>query len=338
MNQLGYYGKTPHRGDFVRFNLPQSFVTVWDEWLQQVLIEAEAEHTDWADIYQHSPRYRFVLSSGIAGNEVWIGVFAASQDKVGRRFPFCLAMSLDEQALPCVAATAHSHFFSEAESLMTRLLSTEFDFDTLQQELGTMAERFATAAEQTAGLVERPSAMSENAISVNINSSAALASAQGTAAMLDAILMQTISEYSVWICNKPSPVTVLRAGLPTGQAAQSLFRNDWDLDDSRHIPAGPWLLSETSVNASDQSSGSASGIARHHPTSVVAVQKPEADAHGIAPLTDGKESMDSASNPSADDWAALDGFDEGETDVELVVPEVETLELDDDSPDTPWEQ
>ena len=41
----GLFGKLPARGDFVRRNLPASFVAAWDSWLAGVLAEADARKT-----------------------------------------------------------------------------------------------------------------------------------------------------------------------------------------------------------------------------------------------------------------------------------------------------
>ena len=37
MHNAGYYGKVPVLGDFVKYNLPRSFIEPWDDWLQQAI-------------------------------------------------------------------------------------------------------------------------------------------------------------------------------------------------------------------------------------------------------------------------------------------------------------
>ncbi len=89
--RLGYYGKVPERGDFLRFNLPQSLINVWDDWLQLALINGEQQHGNlWSDLYHSAPPHRFTCAKDVMGPEPWFGVFVSSNDKVGRRFPFCI--------------------------------------------------------------------------------------------------------------------------------------------------------------------------------------------------------------------------------------------------------
>jgi type VI secretion system protein ImpM len=160
VNQLGYYGKTPHHGDFVRFNLPQSFIKVWDDWLQQIMINGESQSQSWPTQYAQAPAYRFVLSGGIAGNTPWIGILKTSQDKEGRRFPFCLALSLPEHELPCVSVSTKALWFDEAEALLTRVAAREYNFDDLQGELALLAKKHTKPSTPTASPISLASTQS----------------------------------------------------------------------------------------------------------------------------------------------------------------------------------
>ena len=39
---VGFYGKMPSRGDFVRRGLPDSFVDPWDAWLQDMMAHTQS--------------------------------------------------------------------------------------------------------------------------------------------------------------------------------------------------------------------------------------------------------------------------------------------------------
>src|SRR3954453_18054210 len=56
--QVGFFGKLPVRGDFVRAGLPHAFVAPWDAWLQRVL---PAALTALADDWLNAPVWRFRL-------------------------------------------------------------------------------------------------------------------------------------------------------------------------------------------------------------------------------------------------------------------------------------
>lgn len=96
----GIYGKLPSHGDFVRRELPQSFVTPWDTWLQAALgaaREALGEH--FAAAWAAAPPWRFHLPAGVCGASAVVGVLITSQDSVGRQFPLTLAALWAEDAL-----------------------------------------------------------------------------------------------------------------------------------------------------------------------------------------------------------------------------------------------
>lgn len=376
MNQLGYYGKTPHRGDFVRFNLPQSFVKVWDDWLQHVIVSGEQKHDDWALRYKSAPAYRFVLSSGIAGNDVWIGLLQPSQDKVGRRFPFCLAMSLAESTLPCVAITSLSAWFDDAEALMARVLSTDYRFDDLQTELATLANAHAQPVEFAAGNVLSLSPRIPEPLSVCAPSSSALDHPLSAPALLDAVLMQTISEYSLWTSKaSPADVTILSAGLPVDNAGIALFTMDYDSSATSVLNLAALSLcagaSPEPLNT-EPTNGASSHKIEENPEQVATASEAAIEFdHSLdtrheqaqtetetdtgtdeLPLEqtlfsdeDTVEHTDENSAtletvPTADDWAALEDFEDTAIDADkIIVPEIERLELDDDDlPDAPWEK
>ena len=43
LTQSGYFGKLPAVGDFVSNGLPKSFVSPWDQWVQELLLELQSE-------------------------------------------------------------------------------------------------------------------------------------------------------------------------------------------------------------------------------------------------------------------------------------------------------
>ena len=80
--RTGLFGKLPAHGDFVRRNLPRSFVAPWDAWLSAGLLAAP--NARWE-------LWRFHLAAGACGPDAAAGVLAPSVDAVGRRFPLTLA-------------------------------------------------------------------------------------------------------------------------------------------------------------------------------------------------------------------------------------------------------
>jgi type VI secretion system protein ImpM len=89
---IGFCGKIPARGDFVRAGLPSRFAEPWHDWLQQVLPESRhALAQAWVAAWNEAPIWRFALSPGICGPDPVLGLWMPSIDRVGRHFPLTFA-------------------------------------------------------------------------------------------------------------------------------------------------------------------------------------------------------------------------------------------------------
>ena len=87
--RVGFFGKLPSRGDFVRSGLSRATVDSWDQWLQTVVPRAVDTLSDrWWDMRS----WRFAFGSGICGPWPMTGLFLPSADRVGRLFPLLIAV------------------------------------------------------------------------------------------------------------------------------------------------------------------------------------------------------------------------------------------------------
>lgn len=87
---FGYFGKLPCAGDFLRRDLSPGFLVPWDAWLQRLMTDLDA-----SDAYLRAPIWRFALAPGLCGPRAASGILLPSVDRVGRRFPFCIAHESD---------------------------------------------------------------------------------------------------------------------------------------------------------------------------------------------------------------------------------------------------
>ncbi len=89
---IGFYGKVPARGDFVRIGLPRDFTDPWDAWLQSVMTGSRAIMGDaWLPAFLEAPVWRFVLPPGMCGEQAVLGLILPSVDRAGRYFPLTFA-------------------------------------------------------------------------------------------------------------------------------------------------------------------------------------------------------------------------------------------------------
>lgn len=99
--RVGFFGKMPGRGDFVRRDLPNAFVDKWDEWLTECIARSRAAlGHGWTDAWLCAPVWRFALGGGLCGPTAWAGVMMPSVDSAGRYFPLTLVASVAGTEIP----------------------------------------------------------------------------------------------------------------------------------------------------------------------------------------------------------------------------------------------
>jgi len=316
MMHIGYYGKLQHRGDFVRFNLPKTFINVWDDWLQQLLLAAEELHgTQWGSVYNNCDSYRFALDANLAGMHAWTGLMFPGIDKVGRRFPFCIAAQLPVQIKATMAIGQLENWYTEVEIIARQALNDNDAYTALQQTLGTLAEQGYGVSLDTEPLMECDElAHDRTQIGAHIADNRALTSADNAQVLIHSLLAQTIGQYSIWSSlpsNSTIPTTVISHGLPVGNAGIALFDRNWSSTSFEMLP--------TRV------------LAEAIPSNLIQTDLPVGAKFSEAKIEESSTAIENIAT-STGDWSAL------ETDEEpTFVPECEKLELDDDLAEKPWE-
>ncbi len=146
---VGFFGKLPTHGDFLRRRASDAFIGAWDVWLQECLAASRsALGGRWLDVYLTSPAWRFVCAAGACGSEPVAGVIVPSVDRVGRYFPLTIVATLPQGVSPVGLATAAGAFFDNAERLaVDTLAAEEVDFEgfdagvlSLAGDLGAMMD------------------------------------------------------------------------------------------------------------------------------------------------------------------------------------------------------
>ena len=132
--EVGFYGKLPSHGDFLRRRVPDAFVAVWDGWLQECLLASRTALADrWLDVYLTSPAWRFVSGAGALGPQPLIGLMVPSVDRVGRYFHLTFVATLPEDVSVPGAAESGAAFLDRAEQLAVETLAADsIDFDQLR--------------------------------------------------------------------------------------------------------------------------------------------------------------------------------------------------------------
>jgi len=142
--QVGFYGKLPSHGDFLRRRVSDAFADAWDAWLRECLAASRTALGDrWLNVYLTSPAWRFVCAAGACGPMPVIGLVAPSVDQVGRYFPLTLVAELPSD-VSLVTAASSTTFFEAAERLVIETLATErVDFERFDRRVGELERELA---------------------------------------------------------------------------------------------------------------------------------------------------------------------------------------------------
>ena len=108
---VGFYGKLPARGDFVRAGLPRDFTDRWDDWLQSVIAGSRSLMGEaWLPAFLEAPVWRFALPPRHVRRQRRTRPDAAERRQAGRYFPLTFA------ALPAAGATLPAAGIADAAS------------------------------------------------------------------------------------------------------------------------------------------------------------------------------------------------------------------------------
>jgi type VI secretion system protein ImpM len=216
------YGKIPTLGDFIHRGLSQRQIDVWDEWLQDCMVQSRHRLGEgWLDYYLEAPVWYFALGSGNLDQQSWIGVMIPSVDRVGRYFPFAV-MRPFTGGTPLDAMRRARDWFSEAEALALDCLEEGFDAGDLESRLGALpVEHSGAAPPCPAAAASEPDGAGRLYL---------LGQAPSTNNVLSTIaddcLLQLHPTYSVWWTAGSSVVEaalLITSGLPESAAFSSML-------------------------------------------------------------------------------------------------------------------
>lgn len=139
--EVGFFGKLPSHGDFVRRRVADDFVAGWDAWLQRCLAQSRESLGDaWLDTYLTSPVWRFALAPAVCGSAAVAGIVVPSVDRVGRYFPLTVVWPTLLNLSTLEIAVRYRTGFEHAERLLLDTLAAEqFEFAQFDRSVMDLA-------------------------------------------------------------------------------------------------------------------------------------------------------------------------------------------------------
>ncbi len=225
-SQTGLFGKLPAHGDFVMRHLPQTFVSVWDEWLQHYIAGSKEQlGEDWLNIYLTSPIWRFVFSSGVIDQHVWAGIMLPSVDRVGRYYPLSIIRALPEETIPLEFISLQGDWFSAIEELCLHALNGEMKVDDLSSEINAL--NLSTGSSYSHHT--RQNGDSETALQINMEYEEQMPGSVYPF-LFNVLLQKTFASYGVWTTTgseRVEPCLFLTQSLPSIGGMPAMMDGQW---------------------------------------------------------------------------------------------------------------
>lgn len=139
---IGWYGKTPLTGDFVSRRLSRAIIDKLDTWLQTGMTAIQHEAPDvWREHYESAPIWDAVLPAGIVTSSVCLAIVAASFDRVGRRFPFCLIVALPGHTAALARFSSLPDYCAGLSSVVDESIRKSIGADEFDRKLETLTSQ-----------------------------------------------------------------------------------------------------------------------------------------------------------------------------------------------------
>ena len=222
--ELGFHGKLPTHGDFLRRRVSEDFLGTWDPWLQNGIHHSRQRLGEgWLQAYLTSPIWRFLLAPGVCGAAACVGILMPSVDAVGRYFPLTLVRTLPETTRLLDLPVHCDTWFAELEELALGALAAEHGdrIEAFDQALRELGSRLPTA---TTPALPAPAS---GPLHLQLKD---LAEIDAGLRLLQQILQLTAEGFSLWWTqgsDRIAPCLIMHPGLPRPEGFAALIDGEW---------------------------------------------------------------------------------------------------------------
>ncbi|WP_405402655.1 type VI secretion system-associated protein TagF [Paracoccus sp. Ld10] len=131
----GLYGKHPGFGDFIAAGLPDRVIAALGDWMQAALGQwRDAAGDGWQEAFDATPRISFWIGPALCDRMALRGVWQASRDRSGRRYPLLV---LQTGGHPPTADPADKFYAAAGDMLDNLLAAPGFDARDVAGRLAT---------------------------------------------------------------------------------------------------------------------------------------------------------------------------------------------------------
>jgi type VI secretion system protein ImpM len=145
----GLFGKLGSKRDFIALSTPQSFLEVWEPWVQACMSASRHQLTaSWQNAFLTAPVWRFWLGADICGTTT-LGAIMPSVDGIGRYYPLTLLAVADAScSIPPPDLNPQDPWFSTAEDFLLSTLDQSNSFERISAALDAIPMPLVAAADE----------------------------------------------------------------------------------------------------------------------------------------------------------------------------------------------
>jgi type VI secretion system protein ImpM len=230
---VGFYGKLPTHGDFLRRRVADDFLAAWDPWLQRCIADSRSVLGEqWLAIYLTSPVWRFALSPHVCGAAPAAGLIVPSVDRVGRYFPLTLVWPTPIEWSALEVAVHFDYGFECAERLLLDTLAMEhLEFAEFDRRVMQLAEHFKQAKSAVRLSRQAATAVSQSKTRPWRIPLQSVSGLQAPAVQLFGCQMEACSDTAgLWWTDGSSVVSpswLMTAGLPDPSRYSAMLDGEW---------------------------------------------------------------------------------------------------------------
>ncbi len=133
---IGFFGKLPGAGDFVVRGFDRPLVTALTQWTDKLVGHLKlGAGDDWTTVFDRLHPVAWVADQGLCGSAPFAGLMRPSLDRVGRRYPLIVGVSLPSDARVAPTAAAGRAWFDYLEGLLYDAWSPGLGAEALAEAL-----------------------------------------------------------------------------------------------------------------------------------------------------------------------------------------------------------
>lgn len=177
MNQtpaIGWYGKLPSAGDFLKRRFPETLWQQWTHWFQVGLLnwqQNEDQRADGDRSFSAAPVWNFVVPPMLGSQLVQMGCLLPARDNVGRQYPVCALLTFSPQSWTQPQLALAGEWYQQVGRTLLNAVRNAYSAELLDQALLSIPAPVLPAAESRSdildviGYADRPCTLSWRQVS-----------------------------------------------------------------------------------------------------------------------------------------------------------------------------